>query len=67
MTEKLHTWTGDRWIISLNKKIGEKTIFEKQNEKKKDEITEAKNNEKIRALLEIFDDANLVDVKKEGD
>ena len=67
LTEKLHTWTGDRWIISLNKKIGAKTIFEKQNEKKKDEITEAKNNEKIKALLEIFDDANLVDVKKEDD
>ncbi len=67
LTEKLHTWTGDRWIISLNKKIGAKTIFEKQNEKKKDEITEAKNNEKIKALLEIFDDANLVDVKKEND
>ena len=67
LTEKLHTWTGDRWIISLNKKIGEKTIFEKQNEKKKDEITEAKNNEKIKALLEIFDDANLVDIKKEDD
>ena len=30
LTEKLYSWTGERWIISLNKKIGEKTIFEKK-------------------------------------
>ena len=30
LTEKLYDWTGERWIISLNKKIGEKTIFEKK-------------------------------------
>ncbi len=65
LSEKLHTWTGERWIISLNKKIGSKTIFEKKNEKKKNEISEANNNEKIKALLEVFDDANLIDVKKE--
>ena len=27
LTEKLYSWTGERWIISLNKKIGEKTII----------------------------------------
>ena len=30
LTEKLYEWTGDRWIISLNKKIGDKTIYEKK-------------------------------------
>ena len=27
LTEKLFSWTGERWIISLNKKIGDKTLF----------------------------------------
>ncbi|MDC3152422.1 DNA polymerase III subunit gamma/tau [Pelagibacteraceae bacterium] len=65
LTEKLYVWTGDRWIISLNKKIGEKTIFEKKNETKNNQINEAKKNEKIRMLLETFDDADLIDVEKE--
>ena len=61
------SWTGQRWIISLNKKIGEKTIFEKKNETKNQQINEAKNNEKIKMLLEAFDDAVLVNVNKEDD
>ena len=65
LTEKLYSWTGERWIISLNKKIGEKTIFEKKNESKNNQIIEAKNNEKIKILLETFDDADLIDVQKE--
>ena len=67
LTEKLFSWTGDRWIISLNKKIGEKTIFEKKNEFKNNQINEAKNNEKVKILLDVFDDASLVDVRKEND
>ena len=65
LTEKLHIWTGDRCIISLNKKIGEKTIFEKKNENKINAIGEAKKNNKIKALLETFGDANLVDIQEE--
>ena len=65
LTEKLFSWTGERWIISLNKKIGEKTIFEKKNEIKNIQLKEAKKNEKIKILLETFDDADLVNVQKE--
>ncbi len=67
LTEKLYSWTGERWIISLNKKIGEKTIFEKKTESKNNQINEAKKNEKIRMLLDTFDDADLINVQKEDD
>ena len=67
LTEKLYSWTGERWIISLNKKIGEKTIFEKKNEFRSNEINDAKKNKKIKMLLETFDDADLIDVQKEED
>ena len=51
LTEKLYNWTGQRWIISLNKKIGEKTIFEKKNESKINWNNDAKNiNAKIKGL-----------------
>ena len=48
LTEKLYSWTGERWIISLNKKIGEKTIFEKKNDSKNNLITEAKKMRKLK-------------------
>ncbi len=67
LSEKLFSWTGDRWIISLNKKIGEKTIFEKKTETKNHQISEAKKNKKILSLLETFEDATLINVQKEDD
>ena len=38
LTEKLHLWTGDRWIISLSKKQGDKTLMEKNKENKESMI-----------------------------
>ena len=67
LTEKLYSWTGDRWIISLNKKIGDKTLFEKKSESKSNQITEAKKNDKVKMLLETFDDADLINVQKDDD
>ena len=65
MTEKLFSWTGERWIISLNKKIGDKTLFEKKNESKNNQIIEAKKNDNIKKLLDAFDDADLINVQKD--
>ena len=65
LTEKLYIWTGERWIISLNKKIGDKTLFEKKNESKNNQIIEAKKNDYIIKLLDAFDDADLINVQKD--
>ena len=67
LTEKLYSWTGERWIISLNKKIGNKTLFEQKSESRNNRITEAKKNDKIKKLLETFDDADLINVQKDDD
>ena len=40
---------------------------EKKTESKNNQINEAKNNEKIKMLLETFDDANLINVQKEDE
>ncbi len=65
LTEKLYSWTGERWIISLNKKIGDKTLFEKKNESKNNQLIEAKKNDNIKKLLDAFDDADLINVQKD--
>ena len=41
--------------------------MKKKNEFKNDQINEAKKNEKIKMLLETFDDADLIDVQKGED
>ena len=64
LTEKLVKWTGERWIISLSKSEGNKTLFEKQSDKKKQEIEDARANAKIKSLLDIFSDAKLTNVEK---
>ena len=35
LAEKLLTWTGERWVISLSKNEGDKTFYEKNIQKKK--------------------------------
>ena len=62
MTEKLLNWTGERWIISLSKNSGEKTLYEKI-ELKKLKIEDAKKINKINSLLETFKDAKLTDAE----
>ena len=64
LTEKLVKWTGERWIISLSKSMGNKTLFEKQNDDKKQEIEDARSNSKIKSLLNTFSDAKLINVEK---
>ena len=64
LTEKLAKWTGERWIISLSKSVGNKTLFEKQNDEKKQEIEDARSNSKIKSLLNTFSDAKLINVEK---
>ena len=65
MTEKLLTWTDERWIISLNKESGEKTIYQKNLEKKTNSIKEEKNGDLAKKLTSAFPDAQLIDIKDE--
>ena len=43
LTEKLLSWTGERWIISLSKNANAKSIYEKNQENKNNKIEEFKN------------------------
>ncbi len=63
LSNKLYEWTNERWIISLTKKEG--AISKKQEEKiyKKNLLEEAKKNKIYKKFLDIFSDAELIDVK----
>ena len=63
LSSKLFEWTGERWIISLSKKIGEPTLKEKETKLKKEFFEQIKKDKVYNQVLEIFPDAELIDVK----
>jgi len=67
LTEKLLKWTGERWIISLSKEQGEKTIYEKNLTKKKDKLAQETNSKVVKDFLDAFPDAKLIDVIEDND
>ena len=64
LSEKLHEWTGNRWVITLSKKIGQKTFTETENIKKKELLDREKKGEINKKFKNIFSDGELLEVKK---
>ena len=67
LTEKLLKWTGERWIISLSKEKGEKTLHEKKIMNKKDKLAKEMNSDVVKDFLSTFPDAKLIDVTEGND
>ena len=63
---KLFEWTGQRWIITFSKTKGDISIKEKEKNKKTKLLTEAKNTELYKNVIEKFSDANLINVTKKN-
>ena len=57
------SWTGERWIISLSKENGSKTVHEKEVEQKSQDLLKEKKSEVAKKMLSAFSDAKLIDVK----
>ena len=60
---KLYEWTGQRWIIAFSKEIGELSKKQKEDIKKSKIIEEVKKKDVYKKILDIFPDAELIDVK----
>ena len=65
LSEKLLEWTGSRWVITLAKQAGEKTLSEQKKIKFEKMIIEEKKTEIYKKFKNIFSDAELLEVKKE--
>jgi len=65
LTEKLLSWTGERWIISLSKNNNAKSIYEKNLEDKNTMIEEFKKNKVAQDIQKAFPDAKLIDLTEE--
>ena len=65
LTEKLLSWTGERWIISLSKNNDAKSIYEKNLEDKSNMIHEFKKSKAAKDIQKAFPDAKLIDLTDE--
>ena len=65
LSEKLHEWTGNRWLITLEKKRGQKTFAELQDIKRKKILEQEKKGELYQKFKNIFPDGELLEVKQE--
>ena len=65
LSEKLLEWTGKRWVISLTREQGQKSIFEQKLTKKKQLIEEEKKGEVYKKFKNIFSDGELLEVSEE--
>ena len=63
LSSKLLLWTNHRWIISFSKKQGEISINDKQKNKQKELIENAKQSALYKAVQDYFPDAELIDIK----
>jgi len=64
LSEKLLEWTGNRWLITLDKKKGQKTFIESQEIKKSESINNEKESKTYKELKNIFSDIELLEVKE---
>ena len=65
LSEKLLEWTGNRWVITLAKKIGRKSFSELRDIKRKELLDQEKKGEIYKKFKNIFSDGELLEVKKE--
>ncbi len=67
LSSKLFEWTGERWIITFSKLKGQMSVKDKEKNVKKQLMDEMKNSEIFKSVMDIFPDAELIDVNSNKD
>ena len=63
LTYKLLDWTGERWIITLSKRIVSKTIKEVKKINENNDLEELKKSDRYKKAISLFPDLEIVNVK----
>ena len=66
LSEMLLKWTGNRWMITLSKEIGQKTFSENQAAKQKELLNKEKMGDVNKKFKNTFPDGELLEVKKDN-
>ncbi|MFI4996732.1 MAG: DNA polymerase III subunit gamma/tau, partial [Hyphomicrobiales bacterium] len=63
MARRLLEWTGERWLIAVSPASGAQSIGERRDLDKKGALEEARASPLVRAILERFPGAEIVDIR----
>ena len=63
LSQKLHAWTGMRWMVSLSREQGGSTIAESETAKREALVTDARADPDVAAILSAFPGAKIIDVR----
>ena len=64
LSEKLLTWTGKRWLITLTKASGQKTFSERQSIMAEQLLEKEKKGKVYKKFKNIFPDGELIEILK---
>jgi len=64
---KLSEWTGERWVVSVGREMGEPPIGEMIRAERARRIQEAARDPAVAPLLAAFPDAKIIDVRAAAD
>ena len=67
LSNKLYEWTSRRWIISLSKSKGRISEKEKNQINRKKIFDDVKKSEPYKKVIEVFPDAELINVEMKED
>jgi DNA polymerase-3 subunit gamma/tau len=63
IARRLLEWTGERWLVAVSAAKGEQSVGERRDLDKRNAVEEAKSSPLVRAILERFPGAEIVDVR----
>ena len=67
LTSKLYEWTLNRWLITISKSEGLPSIKQKKTNIKNQLLETAKKDPVYQNVMEIFTDAELIDIQDNGE
>jgi DNA polymerase-3 subunit gamma/tau len=63
LSNRLKAWTGQRWVVSLSREEGGRTLGELEDEKRETAFLDARNDPAVAAILSRFPGAKVIDVR----
>ncbi len=66
LMRKLEQWTNERWIVSISDETGQVPIADQKQALRRTLFREAGETDMVKAVLKIFPDAEIMDVRAPG-
>jgi DNA polymerase-3 subunit gamma/tau len=63
LTQRLSDWTGRRWLVSVSRETGGRTLAEEESEKRETAFLDARSDPAVAAILARFPGARIIDVR----